>query len=154
MTTKELATIAEHTPPYWNERAWQPDGRDEWTLTAMRAGKAHILESIIEMDILKNPELGEPVGREITHFRSNRAPIDGELVDWVMGMDLETVEKQALWRRDNTNQLDNYPRAVLDVFAQDIVAAVDEAGLWDRGVARRWFDAFMSNRALTTRWLE
>jgi len=135
--SKELATIEEYAPPFWDERAWQPGERDGWILEAIRGGFTDVLEAAIRMDE-RDPELRRPVGVERIQFRSHRVPIDAEIVIHVMSMSAKDIEKQAQWRRDNTDQLDAYPRAVLDAFNQDIVDAVDDAGRWDRAAAQRW----------------
>ena len=108
-------------PPYAADRAWQADGRDEWILDAMRAGFANALDDSITMDILRNPELGKPAhpGIEVTHFRSNRVPIDADIATDVWAMKNSEVEKMARWRHGNTEQLNEYPRTVLDEFAKD-----------------------------------
>lgn len=117
--SKALANIKPYGPPFWEERAWDPTGRDDWILHAMRAGLVDALVASIKMDE-QNPESCRPVGVEAVRFRSNRLPIDGDIVSSVMDMDDQDVEKAARWRRDNADQLNGYPRACLDAFASDI----------------------------------
>ena len=135
--SKALATIEEYAPPLWEQRAWEPDGRDDWILDAMRHGFTDALEAAVRMDE-RDPELRRQVGVEGIRFRSNRLPIDTDIVERVWPMEPEDVEKQAQWRRDNAEQLTAYPRAVLDAFAADITYAVEAAGRWDRQAAERW----------------
>jgi hypothetical protein len=146
-----------YMPPYAADRAWEPDGRDEWIVDAMRHGFTDALEASIRMDE-RDPELRRPSGVEMVRFRSNRIggsqAIDGGIVDQVMAMTDEEIENQAQWRHDNAEQLAGYPRACLDAFQQDIINAVDEAGQWDKAAAARWADAIASSRALTARWFD
>ena len=145
-----------YSQPYASERAWEPDGRDDWILHAMRAGLTDALEASIKMDE-RNPDMRQPAGVEKVRFRSNRlrgGSIDADIVLNVKFMSLEGIEAQAQWRHDNHYELDAYPRACLDAFQQDITTAVDEAGQWDKAAAARWADAFASNRALTARWFD
>jgi hypothetical protein len=145
-----------YTPPYAADRAWEPDGRDDWILHAMRAGLVDALEAAIKMDE-RNPDMRQPVGVETVRFRSNRlrgGSIDTDIVSGVMNTPLEFIEAAAQWRHEDANEWESYPRACLDAFNQDIITAVDEAGRWDKAAAARWADATASSRALTGRWFD
>ena len=144
-----------YTPPYAAERAWEPDGRDDWILHAMRAGLTDALEASIKMDE-RNPEMRQQVGVETVRFRSNRlrgSSIDADIVNRVMALELDEIEELGRWRHDNADELDAYPRACLDAFQQDITTAVDEAGQWDKTMAVRWGEAVRASHVVAVRWL-
>ena len=155
--TKQLELAYRYHQPYAAARAWEPDGRDDWTLYAMRAGLTDALEASIKIDERNNPEMRQPVGTETVRFRSNRlrgSSIDTDIAHQVWNLPDEYVELRAQHRHDTAEDWDNYPRTVLDAFQQDIINAVDEAGVWDRAAAARWADAAASSRALTARWFD
>lgn len=151
--SKALATIEEHVSPFWEERAWALGDQDNWTLDAMRHGFTDALEAAVRMDE-RDPELCRPSGVERVRFRSNRLPIDADIVERVRAMETEDIEKQAQWRRDNAEQLTAYPRAALDAFAKDITSAVEAAGEWDRKAAERWRAHREAVAEPVNRWLE
>jgi hypothetical protein len=156
MTSKELATVDPYAPPFWDERAWQPDGRDQWILHAMRAGLVDALIAAIKMDE-RNPDMRQPVGVETVRFRSNRlrgGSIDTDIVAQVWALSDKDIEELAQDRHETAEDWDHYPRAVLDAFQQDIVDAVFTAGLEDKAAAARWADATASSRSLTARWFD
>ena len=109
---------APYGPPYASDRAWQADGRDEWILDAMRSGLADALEASIKMDE-RDPEMRKPRGVQIIHFRSNRLPVDGDIADIVWALGDKEIEILARWRHDNSEQLNEYPRTVVDEFVKD-----------------------------------
>ena len=145
-------------PPYAAERAWEPDGRDDWVLRAMRAGLTHSVEGAIMMDEQRHPELREFAhpGVEVVHFRSNRlrgSAIDTDIAGSVMYMSLDDIEKFAKHRHEVAEDWDHYPRACLDAFQQDIIDHIDEAGMWDRAATARWKAHKEAVAAHVDRWL-
>ena len=118
----------------------------------MRHGYANVLESVIKMDE-RDPAMQQQVGTERVRFRSHRAPIDGEIVNRVMALDLEDIEKLTQWRRDNAEAINTYPRTVLDAFHQDITDLHLEADLYNNMMVARWADAHTEMEALAARWL-
>lgn len=156
MTNQLVPAAKPYGPPYAADRAWEPAGRDEWNLDAMRDGYTHALEAALKRDETKHPELAQPAhpGVEVPHFRSNRLPIDTDIVTEVMALHDDDLETVARFRRDTAEIFSGpYARQCLDAFQQDIIDAVHEAGMWDSATAARWTNHHKAIQDMGARWL-